>query len=110
MIGMFYIHEDFCILQLGFQFFGGCVVINTPAFIVVACICALAPPRILVQSFRMKMPERIDKTAVKIGTHPFAFFRQKARAFFISNRIMNIYCLMADIVISGNDNFWSFFF
>lgn len=51
----------------------------------------------------VKMPETINKPAVKEFTYPGPFFGQKAGGVFVANGVVDVYFRMADIYISADN-------
>src|SRR5690606_22748000 len=77
-------------------------IIQTPSFVVCTGICPIRPPGIIIRIL-VKMPKTIDKTVLQKITDPFPFYGQESRYVGISDRIMDIYRRMTNIVIATDD-------
>src|SRR6185437_8508095 len=100
MIRMPGIIEQVCFFDLVFQGIAYKMVVNAPAFIGEPYFLAetLRPPGVF-DFIRIGMPETVHKPDLEEAGKPFAFFRQKPRAFFVAYGIMNINRVVADIYI-----------
>ena len=58
----------------------------------------------------IKMPEAINEAVLHKRIDPSSFFGQKSATVGVILRVMDINRLMANVVITANDELWSFLF
>ena len=100
MIGMHYVWQDERILEMRNQVVGQHEVIYPPPQVLGSGTGTETPPGVLVFEPGMHVPETVGVTMSQKAAHPFPFFGQEPGMGRVSDRVVDVDCFVAYVVVS----------
>jgi hypothetical protein len=75
------------------------MIVDTPSFVILFCVSAIAPPAIVVRLFVQKS-EAVGISIVQEFREPFSFFREESRRLSVTDRVVDVDCFVTDVIVA----------
>ena len=100
MVGMYCFGKDEGVFEIIGQIVGQHQIVDAPSQIFGSRTCPETPPGVLVFEPGMHVPETVGVTMSQKAAHPFPFFGQEPGMGRVSDRVVDVDCFVAYVVVS----------